>query len=200
MAELSAAEPVKMFTGIIYGNEKALLSARTFLEKALGPLDYESSAMPFNFTTYYEEEMGSPLFRIFYSFERLAQPDDLIEIKLMTNELEKALMTDGKRTVNIDPGSIDYFKVVLPSAKYGGQKIYLGKGIWGDLTLVYEKGTFKPLPWAFPDFGGGAYDDILLAIRSLYKKQMKSARMDEAHSCPAFGCGIKEDGKVRELR
>jgi hypothetical protein len=189
MAETSSAAPVKLFTGIIYGSEEALLDARSSLEKAFGPIDYLSPRLPFDFTDYYEKEMGSPLFRIFYSFARLIEPDELVRIKLVTNALEKALMADGRRNVNIDPGSIDYYKVVLPSAKYGGQKIYLGKGIYGDLTLIYEKGTFKPLPWAFPDFRGGAYTAALLLIRSIYKKQMKAAKVEA--SDPENAQGIK---------
>jgi hypothetical protein len=75
--------------------------------------------------------------------------------------------------VNLDAGYMDYDKVVLVSAKYNGQKIYLDQGIWADLTLHYEKGQFNPYPWSFPDFKMGIYNDVFMEIRKKFKLQRK---------------------------
>jgi hypothetical protein len=80
-----------------------------------------------------------------------------------------------RRRVNLDPGIMDYDKFVLASAKYNGQKVYLDRGIWADLTLHYEKGRFDPYPWSFPDFKSRIYDGAFMEIRQLYKKQRKKA-------------------------
>jgi len=173
VAEISPVPPVKVFAGILYNDMAICERAQTELEKSLGAVDYVSPPKPFDFTSYYEKEMGPGLSRIFYSFERLVCPDELIEIKYRTNTLEEELSGGKRRSINIDPGYMDYQKVVLVSAKSGGQKIYMGRGIYGDLTLLYEKGGFQPLPWSFPDFRSGTYDDILHTIRTLYRKQMK---------------------------
>lgn len=75
----------------------------------------------------------------------------------------------GKRKINLGPGYMDFDKVVLASAKYNAQKIYLSQGIYADPTLWYEKGVFTACPFAFPDFKTDLYHKIFLHIRSLYK-------------------------------
>lgn len=170
MAQLSNVMPVKLFTGIIFKDEDVKIKAD--LENIYGKIDYLSPVFPFEFTDYYKEEMGENLLRRFYSFETLIIPDMIVDIKLGTNELEKTFLLENKRMVNIDPGYMDYHKIVLPSAKFGGQKLYMGKGIYGDITLWYEKGRFKPFPWTFLDFKSGLYDKVFLEIRAKYKRQM----------------------------
>jgi hypothetical protein len=64
---------------------------------------------------------------------------------------------------------MDLNKVVLASAKYNGQKIYLDHGIYADPTLWYEKGSFHPYPYSFPDFKTGEYIETFIQIRALYK-------------------------------
>ena len=116
--------------------------------------------------------MGKNIFRLFVSFKKLISPEEIVESKLLSNKIENELAIDGKRKINLDPGYMDYHKIVLASAKFGGQKIYIAKGIYGDLTLYYKKG-WKPFDWGFPDFKSGIYNDYLLHIRTLYKKQRK---------------------------
>ena len=143
------------------------------LQSEFGVIDYRSRVLPFDLTDYYVPEMGSPLFRLFIALESLIKPDRIASIKCDANVLENRLSIDGKRKVNLDPGYLDYDKVVLASAKYNGQKIYLAHGIWADLTLHFERGHFHPYPWSFPDFKKGMYDEIFLAIRRLYKQQKR---------------------------
>lgn len=169
-----APEPVKLVVGTLYSSPEPLKESVRILQQCYGPTDMES--VPFNFTVsdYYFPEMGSPLFRKFYSFAALIQPDRLAAIKTACNEIEDSLRTGGKRNVNLDPGYLDYDKLVLASAKYNGSKVYLAHGIWADLTLHYEKGNFRPYPWSFPDFKNDNYYQTLLSMRSIYKKQLRN--------------------------
>lgn len=174
-----APNPVKLFMGILYSSVDQLLRAKEILAEHYGRIEYESRAVPFSVTDYYVAEMGSPIYRIFISHEPLIQPEQIVEIKLETNRIEDQLVVDGKRKVNLDPGYMDTCKTVLASAKYNGQKIYVGKGIYADLTLYYEKGSFHPYPWSFPDFKSGQYSIPFLRIRELYKAQLKEMRREE---------------------
>jgi hypothetical protein len=177
--------PVKLIVGLLYSDAKRLDMALSILAEKYGPIDYRSPVFPFSQTDYYIPEMGSPIYRIFVSHERLIHPKEIARIKVETNEIENILAAhppEGrrpsgglslKRKVNLDPGYMDYDKIVLASAKYNGQKVYLDFGIWADLTLHYEKGRFEPYPWSFPDFKNGTYEEVFLEIRRRYKIQRK---------------------------
>ncbi|MFC2171452.1 DUF4416 family protein [Acidobacteriota bacterium] len=175
---MTSLYPVKPVTGILAGSDEGLKGARLHLEELLGTVDFQSRPASFSHTGYYVEEMGLGLKRWFLSFENLIEPDRIVEIKEQTMQIEDRLSVSGKRTVNIDPGYLDYHKLVLASTKYGGQKIYLGSGIWADITLFYSKGMFHAPEWSFPDFRTGIYDKIFLDIRMLYKQGLKKLNGD----------------------
>ena len=164
---------VKLFTGILYSEIAILTRALEMLQERNGEIDYRSRSFEFDITDYYVSEMGSPISRLFVSFDNLIHPKEIARIKVETNEIEDRLSVEEKRKVNLDPGYMDYDKVVLASVKYNGQKIYLDHGIWADLTLHYEKGKFDPYPWSFPDFKQGLYDEVFLEIRQRFKVQRK---------------------------
>lgn len=167
-------QPVKIIMGIIYHPDTAIHKVLRFLEKVFGTQDLQSAVFPFDMTDYYDPEMGSGLLRIFTSYKKLVNPADLAEIKNLSNLIEQDLATGEQRNVNLDPGYMDKDKLVLASAKYGRQKIYIDRGIYADPTLYYFKKKFHAHEWSFPDFKSGRYDDFFTEVRSLYLKQLRS--------------------------
>ncbi len=167
------ADPVKMFFGVLYSDEAKFQDALNAIEHRYGSIDYRSEGFPFDKTDYYAPEMGVSIIRLFVSLERLIEPHEIARIKLESNSIEDELSVDGLRKVNLDPGYLDYDKVVLASAKYNGDKIYLDRGIWADLTLRFKHGEFEPYPWSFPDFKTGLYDAVFVQIRNRYKMQRR---------------------------
>lgn len=165
--------PVKLFCGTLYSDENLLKKAEEILIQKFGKIDYKSKFFPFEITDYYESEMGKPIYRIFLSFKKLINPGELAQIKIDCNEIENKLSISGKRKVNLDPGYLDYDKVVLASAKYNAQKIYLDKGIYADPTLFYRKGKFIPSDYAFPDFKKGIYEQVFQEMRIKYKREIR---------------------------
>ena len=121
--------------------------------------------------------MGPKLSRILVSFERLDSPTSIVCVKLATTTLEERFLKEGSRAVNIDPGYMDYFKVVLASFKQGPQKIYIDEGVYADPIMLYQHGAFTYLPWTFPDFRSGVYDADLNSIRRIYRN---ARRIDDA--------------------
>ncbi|MCU0288636.1 MAG: DUF4416 family protein, partial [Acidobacteria bacterium] len=77
---------VKLFTGVIYNNEQIYEEIKKILENLYSPVDLEVGPFDFTFTTYYNQEMGSPLFRRFISFKTLISPEELPDIKIRTNQ------------------------------------------------------------------------------------------------------------------
>lgn len=124
-------------------------------------------------TDYYSVEMGDRLSRIFILFEPLLERDVLSEIKLKSNDIEIMLSVNGNRTVNIDPGYISLENVILATTKGYAHRIYIGKGIYGDLTLTYHSGTFRSLEWTYPDYGGEYIISLLNRWRELLKEKLK---------------------------
>jgi uncharacterized protein DUF4416 len=161
--------PVKLFVVTLHRDPAILESVTSELIKLFGPIDWQSEDFAFDVTDYYENEMGSGLLRRFLSFQNLMMPDEIADIKIRTNELENKYHNEDKRQINLDPGYLDTYKVVLASTKFGGQKIYVGKGIYADMTLVMYKGQWEGFAWGFPDFKSRRYDAVLSKIRDLYK-------------------------------
>ncbi|MCK5740263.1 DUF4416 family protein [bacterium] len=168
--------PVKLVIGVLYSDNELLKKAKGQLEECYGGIDYISPSFEFTDSDYYNVEMGSPIFRLFLSFEKMIFPNQIAPIKLDTNKLEVSLALDNRRKINLDPGYLDYDKLVLASAKYNWSKIYLENGIYADMTLKYQDHSYLALPWSFPDFKSGIYTDAFLHIRSLYKEQLRKYR------------------------
>ncbi|HIE43995.1 MAG TPA: DUF4416 family protein [Candidatus Omnitrophica bacterium] len=142
------------------------------LQKLWGAIDFKGPPFLFNHTDYYEQEMGTNLRKEFISFQNLINPESLASIKLTTNQLEERYSEEGGRIINIDPGYISSSKLVLASTKNYYHRIYLGGGIYAEVTLFFKKGTFKPLPWTYPDYRTDESISIFNRIREIYRKQL----------------------------
>lgn len=173
MGQARAFEQEKLVVAVLLAagmDREAVLAA---LQGAFGPADRVSGEMPFDCTDYYAAEMGEAVRRLFYSARELVAPDRLAALKISTNALEAGFAEEGRRRVNLDPGLLSLGRFVLASTKPGAHRIPLREGIYAELTLVYEKGSFRPLPWTYPDYRGRAYLDVLEEIRSLYRQQRR---------------------------
>jgi hypothetical protein len=172
MGEVREPQPVKVFVGILLALSSTLPKLRALLAEQFGPVDCESQLLEFAYTDYYEPEMGSGLKRKFLGFGCLASPDALVDLKLFTNRVEQTLAVNGKRTVNIDPGYLAAARVVLASTKDFAHRLYLGRGVYGEVTLLYQRKDFQALPWTYPDYRSEAYQQFFRELRSVYMAQL----------------------------
>ncbi len=144
------------------------------LQDVLGEIDYISPKILFEETSYYDRELGTPIYRRILSFKDLVAPDRLADIKLSTNKIEiKYARDNGSRIFNLDPGILTFERFVLATGKEYTHRIYLKHGIWADLTLIFQKGGWQKLPWTYPDYVREDIQDILLFLRENYKKKVK---------------------------
>ncbi|HBT51184.1 MAG TPA: DUF4416 domain-containing protein [Petrotoga sp.] len=153
------------------------MGLKELIEKHFGPIDYFSPVLDFQrFTDYYNEEMGKNI-RIesrLVSFKYLSSPGFLPDAKLITNEIEKNFSVDSKRKVNIDIGYLHHTQFVLASTKHWGNRIYIGKGIYAEITLMFNFGQWEPLKYTYPNFKDPEYLNELGAIRNIYLKKRKN--------------------------
>ncbi|MCZ6472983.1 MAG: DUF4416 family protein [SAR324 cluster bacterium] len=164
---------VKRIAAILFRELEPLAACLLRLEAAFGPLDYRGAQHPFVHSSYYDREMGAGLSRCIVAFAELMSPAALVEAKWRAHQVEQDLADGAQRRVNVDVGYLDLHKLVLASFKGRGHKLYLDRGVWADMTLVYQQGAFSPLPWSFPDFAAGIYDGDLSAVRNLLKAQLR---------------------------
>jgi hypothetical protein len=173
MSQPRPPKPAKLVIGFFLKEKMVGIHVVKALVGKYGSVDLASSWLPFNFTTYYNNEMGTPLFRRLIAFKQLMHQVSLSEIKLFTNDLEHEYSIDGKRMVNIDPGYLLHERFVLATGKNYSHRIHIGKGIYADLTLIYSKGRYESLPWTYPDY---ASENILTFLKQVRKKYVIDLR------------------------
>ena len=168
--------PAKLVIGLLIREKELLEDVAARLVSAYGDLEMVSPWLSFDFSDYYRKEMGSPLFRRMLVFSRLVGQQELVPVKLECNRVEDLFRRNGKRRVNVDPGILTYERFVLATGKNYTHRIYLGKGIFADLTLVYRDGGYQPLQWTYPDYAGEPIRNFLLKVRARYRLQLQAGK------------------------
>ena len=172
MAIIKKHQPVKGFAGITFSEAVNLEKVLEPLQLQLGRIDQMSEIFTFDpFTDFYQVEMGSPLKKVFVAFAATVQADFLPEMKHISNKLENEFLVKGNRIVNIDPGYLTQAKVVLATTKDYSHRIYLTKGIFGDLHLVYKDRSYQSQPWTYPDYQQTLVISFFNTLRESFRKQ-----------------------------
>jgi hypothetical protein len=177
MARIQAVKPVKLFIGMLAGDASIFDLAAGKCAREFGEVESRGEILPFDHTDYYLEEMGPGLLRQFVTFQDLIDPARLPEIKVKTNELERQVAEETKsavaRPVNLDPGYVSSSGVFLATAKNYSHRIYLGLGIYCEVTLHFHQGSFQPWPWTYADYRTPAYVQFFNEVRARYMQQLK---------------------------
>lgn len=167
-----APQAAKLIIGVFTGSQKLLVPVLQALTGLFGEIDLMSPWLAFDYTAYYGPEMGDGLFRRMTAFKPLIDQGDLAAIKCRTNAIEQEFSSDGRRTVNIDPGYLLRERLVLATGKNFSHRIYIGQNIYADLTLMFQKGAFQALPWTYPDYQDPKMLAFLTQAREKYIKDI----------------------------
>ena len=174
MSRPQPPSPAKLVIGLFMKDKALFAPAAETLSDALGPVDLVSPWLSFDYTSYYESEMGAPLFRRILAFKYLIAQENLPAIKHRTNRLESDYTDGGHRRINIDPGYLLMERFVLATGKNFSHRIYIGENIYADLTLTYTKRAFQTLPWTYPDYASAEIRQFLLQVRHKYSMDLKN--------------------------
>lgn len=164
---------VLLFISTLFREKDYYYKALKVLETLFGEILFESSPKVWDYSKYYEPEMGSPLFKRLIFFRRLISEEDIATIKLTTNKIERELSYNGKRNINIDPGYISLAKLVLVTTKDYCHRIYLANGIYGEVTLIFKKNSFSPHEFTYRDYSEAEYIKIFNLSRAIYKHLLR---------------------------
>ncbi len=155
----------------------ALDWARARTAEAWGPIALESPIFPFEETDYYKPTMGSDLKKVFFACQPLIDPGTLAQRKLCSNAWEEhyarqALYAEP-RPLNLDPGYITLGKLVLASTKDFAHRIYLGQGIYAEVTLYYKHGQWQSHSWTFADYRRPEYHAFFSQCREALHRRLR---------------------------
>ncbi len=156
-------------TGMTPADMAALCAASLFACR--GP----ASPRPFDYTSYYEREMGRGLIRFWLVGAALAAVDSLVKFKKAAVALEDEHRdAAGGRIFNLDPGYITPLQMVLATTKALPQAVYLGDGVFALVELNYGRGGFYAHPWTYGDYAAAAASGEFEPWRETYLSLMKA--------------------------
>ena len=181
MWELRTPDKAKLIIGILASDEDCLAAATEMITERFGQIEMASEVWPFKWTSYYKDETGPAILRQFVTIKRNVSPGRLAKIKLKTNRMEKMLAEQLSqksnckftRPVNLDPGLIEPSKLVLASTKNFAHRIYVGKKVWAEVTLLFDKGKWEIFDYTYPDYKDQGYQDFFSKVRLRLVGQLK---------------------------
>lgn len=181
MAEILPHRPVLLILAAFSRYREALDWTREKGNREFGPLALASDRFEHRETRYYEASMGPDLQKTFLAFERLVEPDRLPELKIATNGWEVEYRDFGShsetRPLNLDPGYLTEAKLVLASTKDRDHRLYVGQGIYAEVTLHFSRGAWRTREWTYPDYQRADYHRFFTECRDyLRARYQKLAR------------------------
>ncbi len=147
----------------------------SFLSSLPFQIDRSSEDVPFDHTDYYQEEMGDPLRRWWVTLKTQWLESNLAKKKRAFMEYEQSAAEQfsvSERPINLDPGYVRGNQVVLASTKYVAHRVCIGNGMYAELTLLFEEGEYRPLPWTYPDYRGSVPHRFFEGARERYHREI----------------------------
>ena len=168
----------KYFFAVTQSSQAFHDRAEALIREKLGPLDFRSEMFSFSeFSTYYDQEMGGHCWKYLVSLEGLLPADRIVDVKLFTEEIESRFAAEPdhsrKRSVNIDPGFLNGWQVVLASVKNHSHRLYMRAGVYCEVTLLYREKAFRPLPWTYRDYLSPEVQTFLYRVRRNWARRQQ---------------------------
>lgn len=173
MGHLRIHPPSLLLCAVITRYAEALDWARRKLVEAWRPIVAESPTFDFVETNYYDATMGPGLGKTFLAFQGPFDPGELAAVKHATNAWEAEYAALGRhpepRPLNLDPGYLTQAKLVLASTKDHAHRIYVGQGMFAEITLFYRRGRWEHHEFTFPDYRRADYHAFFDECRKMLK-------------------------------
>lgn len=167
--------PATFFVALMTRQEGYCEQAEDDLQEHLGPLLCRSDLYSFScYSKYYDREMRGSVWKYFVGFRRPLPMDQLRKVKCLTETLEwkrsiasnvLSRNSSYRRSVNLDPGYVSAWNMVLTTVKNRAHRIYLGGGIFCEVALIFRSGAFQGMPWTYPDYLSSLSLDFFSRVR-----------------------------------
>jgi hypothetical protein len=179
MANIDSHRECLLIVAAFSRHTEALDWARERAKGSWGKIALESERFEHRETKYYEATMGANLKKTFFALESLIDPARLPELKIQAIGWEEEYKKLGKhpeaRPLNLDPGYITEAKLVLASTKDRDHRLYLGQGIYGEVTLHFSRGAWQKREWTYPDYQREDYQRFFTECREYLRAKYQAA-------------------------
>ena len=170
MARAKLHRPVVRFAALFGADTQILDQAVGQATGLWGELVLQTGDLDFDMTRYYERTMGRGLKKRLIAFRDLIDPIELVASKRQSNQWEQSFQERNpggpERVLNLDPGYVTEAKVVLATMKDRDHRLYLGDGVYGEVTLYYQlPGKWEASRWTYPDYRCPEYHDFFTGCR-----------------------------------
>ncbi len=169
MGQPTPPSPVLLLLAAFSRYDEAIAWGRDRAVAAWGPLVLESPPFPFDHTHYYDASMGPGLKKVFLAFARRGDPVSLADWKLAANAWEEQYAALARhpepRPLNLDPGYLTLAKLVMASTKDFAHRLYLGRGIYAEITLCWRDHRWEHHEWTFADYRQAEYKEFFSRCR-----------------------------------
>jgi len=161
MSDLTLPAPGLFFGSALFNSDHldGPTVKKIWTERFGASLEFHHEFFPMK--DYYSKQMGesSSLHRTIFMSLIPEQREKLSTHKIWADALEKKITAEKSlRALNLDIGLLTLENVSLATGKNFAHRIYLGQGVFSDLNLQFENKSFRPLPWAYPDY---AHSDFI---------------------------------------
>ncbi len=160
----------KLLIATLYQSKDIFNQTIPNLEAKFGPVEAISDPVPFDHSHYYDTEMGKPLTRQFLTFQRLVSPVKAPEIKAATMQVEDQFSVHQRRQINLDPGFITPYNLILLSSKNFSHRIPVSETVFAEVTLIVQKNRYVSLPWTYTDYKMKSHHDFFTQSRQTLKE------------------------------
>lgn len=189
MGKPTLPSPAMLLVAAFSGHDDALAWARKHAVQTWGPVVAESPSFDFHETGYYAASMGAGLKKVFWAFGQPFDPGQIVDVKLLTNRWEEQYAQMAvhaeQRPLNLDPGYLCLGKLVLASTKDYAHRIYLGQGIYAEVTLGYKHREWQAHQYTFADYQRKDYQEFFSECRAILHRRLRTARRQRSddHEC-----------------
>lgn len=173
MARIQKPPAGRLVVSVIYSSMDALADGLKALERKYGRVQCETLEIPCSDQKYYGEEMGENLLRRLFSFSKTIKGHELPQVKSVLHKMETRFADQVNqylfRSVNLDPGILTPGNLVMCGHRELNHRIYLGDGVYSELTLIHSGGEFNRLPWTNSDFCHDEAIDMFNRLRDSFE-------------------------------
>ncbi len=185
MSRPSPPPPAFLVMGILVAAGEDAEAVLGRIRESFGPIRDATPWEPFVSTRYYDREMGPGIRRAYLWVGDPVDPAALARIKERTNRLEAGWAdAAGRRRGNLDPGLLGLANLVLATGKPAAHRIYLGRGIYAEVEYRFERGSFRPLPWTYPDYRAPETIAFFNRVRESYRRWRAGCAPDVEERSP----------------